>query len=125
MYSPLISLQRVFHCSGNCLQQVHLCLICIKGENVDWSTGAASNIILQSTIGGTFLVMKINDNHSDIIMKMPPISPFNFLYVIIFNLSFLCSLLNCSSHQSLSNPLQVSKQPKKLSRKQQNMDRYR
>ena len=121
MYSPLIyleikksvlPLQRVFPCSRNWLKQVHLCLISIKGENVDWSTGAANNIILSSTIGGTFLVMKINYNHSDVIMKMPPRSLFYFLYVIISHLSFLCSLLNSSSHQSLSNPLQVSNSPK-------------
>lgn len=36
----------LFLCSRNCLKHVCLRLICVTGENVDWSAGAANGIVL-------------------------------------------------------------------------------
>lgn len=93
--------------SGYCLKQILICFICIEGIDVHRCCCAPHGILFNSVIGRALGLIKINYNHSDVIMKMAPYSLFDFLNIIISHLSFLCNFLKCSSYQSLSNTLQI------------------
>ena len=69
----------------------------------------ASSMLFKPVFWGAFMVIKKDNNDSNIIMEMTPYSSVNFLYVIISHLPLLSSLLKSSSHQSLCNSLQVVK----------------
>lgn len=96
-------------CSADCMKKIIIAFIFIEGKDVHRCTSAANSIASKSAIGGGFMVIKIDNNHSNVIMKMTPYSLFDFLYVIISHLSLLCSLLNGSSNQSLCYSLRSSK----------------
>lgn len=82
-------------------------IICIEGEDINRCTGALDrSIISQSTCSWRALVIQIHNDHSNIIVKMSPYSLFYSFYIVVFHFSFLCSLLEGSSHQSFSYPLE-------------------
>jgi len=76
-----------FQYSCNFLKQVHLYSSNIKGENIHSGASVHPTTLFHRNPFG-----KINYNHSDIIMKMPPHSLFNFLASsYVSHLSFPCS----------------------------------
>lgn len=82
-------------------------IICIEGEDINRCTGTFKcTIIPQSTCSWRALVIQIHNDHSNIIVKMSPYSLFYSFYIFVFHFSFLCSLLEGSSHQSFSYPLE-------------------
>lgn len=87
-----------------------LCFICAKGVDVCGCGDAANGIVLESAMRRALLMIKIYNDHSDIIVKVAPYSFTNFLNVIVSHFSLLRGLLKGSSHQSLSYSLQGKNQ---------------
>lgn len=76
-------------------------------EDVNRGGGVASSAAFKSTTCGAILMIKIYDNHGDIIMEMSPNPLFDFLDVLVSHLPLFRSLLKGSSHQPLGYALQI------------------
>lgn len=82
--------------------------ICIMRRNVDRHRRAVIDVLMHDSRATRIArVAEENHNHRYVIVEMASYALLNFLYVIESNLSFLCSLLKGSSHQSLGYPLQI------------------
>lgn len=91
------------------MQQILIPFMGFKREDVSRCVGGAVNsTVLRSSVSGALVVIQIDHDHSDVIMEMAPYSFFYSLNVLVTHLPLLCSLMKCSSHQSLSYSLRVS-----------------